>query len=295
MVAQNWSKRTRRPYLVTPQGMLDPWALNHARTKKQLAGWLYEGRHLRDAACLHAVCEAERDAFRAYGLRNPVCIIPNGVDLPPPGFQPPLPAGVEQVPAGSKVLLYLGRLHGKKGLLNLLRAWAQIQAQVPASAGEWCLVIAGWDQGGHEQTLRQAARELAIEDSVRFVGALFGEAKDAAYHHADAFVLPSVSEGLPLVVLEAWSHRLPVLMTPACNLPEGFAADAAIRADPEACSLAAALVALFSASDSDRRAMGDRGRALVERRFTWSGSARAMAEVYHWLVGDAAKPEHACD
>src|SRR5947208_8295710 len=82
-VASNaWHRRTGRPYIVHPHGMLERWALQNSKWKKRIAALLYEDRHLRGAACLRALSEAEAQSIRAYGLRNPVCIIPNGVDLP---------------------------------------------------------------------------------------------------------------------------------------------------------------------------------------------------------------------
>ncbi len=76
------------------------------------------------------------------------------------------------------------------------------------------------------------AKGLGIEATVTFPGALFGEDKRAAFHYCDGFILPSLSEGLPMVLLEAWACGKPVLMTPQCNLPEGFDAGAAVRIEP---------------------------------------------------------------
>ena len=187
-------------------------------------------------------------------------------------------------------MLYLGRIHPKKGLPNFLRAWAAVRDRTRREAGEWTLVVAGWDQGGHEGELRRLAAELGVETSVHFTGPLFGTAKASAYRHAQAFVLPSFSEGLPLVVLEAWAHALPVVMTPACNLPEGFAAAAALDARPEVESLTQALATLFQLDESGRTAMGQRGRALVEQGFTWSNVARQMHEVYGWMGHGRPRP-----
>ena len=290
-VVHRWSRRTGQPYLVSPQGMLDRWALQNSRWKKRVAAALFERNHLRDAACLHAVSGQEVDAIRAYGLSNPVCVVPNAVNLPPDEPASSLNNGDKP----TRTLLFLGRLHPKKGLPNLLRAWANTKVQDRASATPWRLRIAGWDQGGHEQDLRTLVATLGLQDSIEFAGPVYGEAKTAALRSADAFVLPSHSEGQPLSVLEAWSYRLPVLMTPECNLTEGFTADAALRANPEMHSLATALNSLFQASDADRRSMGDRGRALVEKRFAWSQSARDMADVYRWLVGDVPRPKVVSD
>lgn len=291
-IGHAWSRRTRKPYLVTPQGMLDSWALANSRWRKRFVGLLYEYRHLRDAACLHATSRAELAAFRAFGLHNPVCVIPNGVDLPPrldpSSITSPWSSSVTE---GRRVLLYLGRLHPKKGLANLLHAWGALQKQHVNRAEEWTLVIAGWDQGDHASHLREIVTRLKIEASVHFVGPLFGADKDAAYQSADAFVLPSLSEGLPLVVLEAWSHCLPVVMTTACNLPEGAAVGAAFECGLRPDELASALARLLNASVADRRLIGERGRNLVEAQFTWSSAAAKMAQVYRWILGDGERPD----
>jgi glycosyltransferase involved in cell wall biosynthesis len=294
VIANRWSRRVARPEVVSPHGMLDPWALQNSAWTKRIAAVLFERRHLRGAACLHALCAAEAQAMRHYGLSNPICVIPNGVDLPPETGSGKIPAApwAPSVRSDQRVLLYLGRLHPKKGLANLLRAWAALRQEGRAGDGDWTLVIAGWSQGGHREELEKLAAELSLGDCVQFAGPLFDEAKSAAFHRADAFVLPSLSEGLPLVVLEAWAHGLPVLMTPACNLPEGFAARAAIGAEPDPRSLAAALRVLFDASDADRREMGARGRALVEKRFTWTRAAQEMLAVYQWVLGVAPRPDN---
>ena len=113
--------RHRRPYLISPHGMLDPWALAHSRWKKVIAGHLYEDRHLRSARCLRALCESEARAIRACGLKNDIAIIPNGIDLPagPASKSSPWKGLTKD---GQKVLLYLGRIHPKKGLASLLRS-----------------------------------------------------------------------------------------------------------------------------------------------------------------------------
>ncbi len=289
VASHRWRQRQQKPTIITPHGMLDPWAVRNARWKKRLAGWLYENAHLRGAACLHALCASEAEAIRAYGLRNPICIIPNGIDplADLPANPPPWAASL---PTDAKVLFYLGRLHPKKGLSHLLRAWAAVRSE--SGQAVWHLVIAGWDQGGHEAKLKAQAQQLGISTRVHFVGPQFGVAKHAGYRHADACILPSLSEGLPMTVLEAWSHGLPVLMTPQCNLPEGFQTQAALRIDPEPERIAQGLTALFAMPDHERTAMGEHGRALVAQRFTWSHIAQQMLSVYRWVLGQGDKPDY---
>jgi glycosyltransferase involved in cell wall biosynthesis len=289
LASLRWSRRggRRRPYLVSPHGMLDAWAVRNAAWKKRLAGWWFENAHLSGAACLHALTSCEARAIRSYGLTNPVCVIPSGIDLPADGPPPPAWATVT---GGRRVLLFLGRLHPKKGLPGLIRAWAAVQADQPAAAAGWLLVIAGWDQGGHAAALRHLIDELGAARTVSLVGPQFGDRKAASLAFADAFVLPSLSEGLPVAVLEAWSYGLPVLMTEACNLPEGFAAGGALRAEPDARSLTEGLRHLIAMSDADRKRMGARGRMLVRERFAWPQIARQMTAVYEWLLEGGPAP-----
>jgi glycosyltransferase involved in cell wall biosynthesis len=179
----------------------------------------------------------------------------------------------------------------KKGLVNLLKAWAAIQMpDARRQTPEWVLAIAGWDQGGHEKELRMLSAEYGIQDSVKFLGPKFGDDKAACYRECDAFILPSFSEGLPMVVLEAWAHCKPVLMTPECNLPEGFAANAAIRVETSTESIAQGLQELFRTSHSALHTLGDNGRALVAGKFTWPKVAVEMKSVYEWVLGRGPKP-----
>jgi glycosyltransferase involved in cell wall biosynthesis len=280
-------RTTKLPLVISSHGMLDSWARRNSAWKKKI-GWIYEGAHLRRANCLRALCEAEAESMRKLGLRNPICVIPNGQELPPQTsvVQPCDGLGFAR---DRKVLLFLSRLHPKKGLPNLLGAWANCQ-KTDLEARDWALVVAGADDWGHERVLRHLVSDLGIEKSVLFVGPLFGDKKARALQEAEASVLPSFSEGLPMTVLEAWAWRLPVLITPQCNLPEGFVEGAAVRADPTVDSLTLGLRTLFRMSDSDRKQMGERGRRLVEERFTWPRVAEQMVSVYKWLLGAGPKP-----
>jgi poly(glycerol-phosphate) alpha-glucosyltransferase len=378
VAVSGWGGRLKKPYLISPRGMLDAWALNNSRWKKRVAGWLFENQHLRHAACIHALCQSEADSIRAYGLKNPICIIPNGIDLPEIRGQGTRDeggnlklerAGEGRIPfdafisrdqltdslkalfsvkqSGRKVLLFLSRIHPKKGLINLLCAWAAVQRSgIRGQGSEWMLAIAGWDQGGHEAELKQLATDLSIKwadlrgrdeggnlkleemhkdrtsdfrpqpssfpsdsclptsdlrplssesCSLLFTGPLFGPDKDAAYRACDAFILPSFSEGLPMAVLEAWAYAKPVLMTPECNLPEGFAADAAIRVETSAESIQNGLESLFRLLPSELCLLGSHGRSLVANRFSWSQIASQMHEVYTWLLGGGSKPDFLVD
>jgi len=281
VASRRWHRRTKRPYVVHPEGMLEPWALRNARWKKTIAALLYENQHLRDAACLRALSEAEALSFRAQGLSNPICVIPNGVDLP----------NLSERNGGDrsqnrKTLLYLGRLHRKKNVANLIHAWNRMFNSQVCKSDSWVLAIAGWDQSGYEGELKR----IAAMPSIVFLGPQFGAEKNECYRTCDAFILPSLSEGLPMTVLEAWAYAKPVLMTPECNLPEGFSADAALRIGPSPGEIADGLRSITEMSDDDRRAMGARGRDLVAAKFSWPRVGEQMRAVYNWVLGGGAPP-----
>jgi poly(glycerol-phosphate) alpha-glucosyltransferase len=205
---------------------------------------------------------------------------------------------------GIKRLLFLGRIHPKKGLSGLLKAWAKIQKTISGikNSKDWQLVIAGWDQGGHEGELIELCSEVGLkvvqrskhvpcsataqEADVVFYGPAFGGEKEQLLRRADAFVLPSLSEGLPMSVLEAWAYGLPVVMTPECHLPEGFASQAAleIRNGKMGDSKWSGLQQMLDMSDSDRIEMGRRGRRLVEEKFTWPKVAAQMKALYEEIL-----------
>jgi glycosyltransferase involved in cell wall biosynthesis len=289
LAASRWSRRHQRPYLVSVHGMLSPYALRLRRWKKLLAASLFERDVLRRAACLHACTTRELESFRKFGLRNPVCVIPNGIDLPfGPAALRPHPPWIDSVEPGGKVLLYLGRLHPSKGLPTLLNAWARARIQRGKESKQWDLVIAGWGEERYEQELRAHARAAGVAQSVHFIGPQFGEQKEAAFQSADGFVLPSLSEGLPMAVLEAWGYSLPVLMTPECNLPEGFLTNSALKI--ETAEMAKGLEEFVAMSDLERADMGTRGRELVVKQFTWPRIAAQVREVYQWIVGGGQQP-----
>lgn len=281
-----------RPYLVSPHGMLDPWALRNSRWKKQVALALFERLHLDRAACLHALCTAELDAMRTLGLRNPICVVPSGVVLPVPPDHKSRDDSVLDVQPGQRALLHLGRIHPKKGLSELLEALSLVYRQSSQSSDEWVLRVVGWEGlSGYQRELEDKAASLRLGHRVKFLGPMYGLKKAAALGAADAFVLASRSEGMPIAVLEAWAYGLPVLMTPECNLPEGFDCGAAIPIEADIGSLADGLQALFRMSALERREIGQRGRSLVARSFTWESAGEQMRAVYHWLAGTGPYPD----
>jgi glycosyltransferase involved in cell wall biosynthesis len=274
------ARTTHKPYIVSAHGMLEKWALKHRQLKKWIYSFLIERSNLQDAACLHALTRAEVEDYRRYGLRNPVVLIPNGVDVPrtaaPDMF-------LEAYPhlKGKRLTIFLSRIHYKKGLDVLCEAWCNVHHK----CADAHLVLAGPDFENTRSTIQAQINELRINTSVSFTGMLRGAMKWSALAAAEVFVLPSYSEGFSVAVLEAMGMGVPVVISRACNFPEVADEGCGFVIGPNAGEVQNALTQLLLANHSDVVRMGNRGRQLVSTRYTWSAVGRQISAMYDWVLG----------
>jgi len=266
------------PYVVSPHGMLEPWALQYHGLRKKVAMTLYQRRNLQDASVLLATSEQEAANLRDLGLKPPIAVLPNGI-------QPVEGSPVDFAQAREKEVLFLSRIHPKKGLPMLLEAWAELKPQ------GWKLIIAGNDEGGHQAEVQQLADRLGMADAVDFPGPLYGEAKDRAFRRASFFVLPTYSENFGVVVGEALQYGLPVITTTGTPWKLLAEQDCGWWVEPETAAIRGALAAALGISAAERQVMGERGASLVEMNFRWPGVARELLCVYQWLLEASGKPD----
>jgi len=269
----------RKPYVITPHGMLDAWALRRSRWKKLASAALFERMLVSRAACLHALCASELQAARAFGRSGPIAVIPPGIDE----TLLDTPADPE---LNAPYALFLGRLHPKKGIDILIRAFAKVRQRY----SRWRLVIAGPDEGGHRRELEALVREEGLGDAVSFAGEVHGAEKVTLLRRASVFALTSHSEGLPVAVLEAMACGVPVLVSKQCNIEDVHEAGAGYVGNTTVERSAELLEALMALDARSHCEMGQRGRDLVVRRFTRRASAREMVEVYQWLLRGGTQP-----
>ena len=275
-------KRPKCKVVIEPHGMLDPWAVRNSEWKKKIVGCLFEYKNLQNADCIHALCLSEYVSIRKFGLKNPVAIIPNGITLPK--------SSRYERDHEKRTLLFIGRIHPKKGIKELILGLAILKQQQPSLFNSWVVHIAGWDQNGHINELKHLVATCGLENDVIFDGPLYGEAKERALCQANVFILPSFSEGLPMSVLEAWAYELPVVMTDYCNIPEGFKRQCVVCLKPTPEDIAEKLASFFLLPDSELKEMGKRGKNLVAECFTWDVVAKQTIELYRYLLGEIPKP-----
>lgn len=222
-----------------------------------------------------AEAEAARDWLEAMGAAPPITVIPNGVDIPATSA-----LHLEGPPVGPTVL-FVGRLHKRKGIQFLIPAFAQAVATGGLSDAR--LLIVGPDEGVLAHA-RQMALEAGLGDRVIFTGLLTGTARDEAVAKADLFVLPAVGEGLSIAALEAMAAGLPVILTPGCNLPEVQPRGAGLIVSREIPALARAIRELLL-DPARRAAMGAAGRQWMAESFAWPTVAQRTVAFYHEIVG----------
>lgn len=263
----------------SPRGMLARAALEISAWKKRPFWWLMQRGALEAADCLHATAPSEHDEIRAAGLENPVAIIPNGVDLPNLTNAPRRPQ------ERNRVVLSLGRIHPKKGLDQLIRAWAQIEREFPF----WTLRIVGPDEIGYADQLRALVQSLGAEQ-ITIEGPVYDEAKLAAYRSADMFVLPTLNENFAMTVAEALAAEIPVISTKGAPWAGLEVEGCGWWIEHSVAPLAAALRVAMTMPPEELHIMGTRGRAWMARDFGWDRVARDMLDVYGWLRAGSEPP-----
>ena len=284
-VAAQTARRLRKPYVVSAHGMLEPWALRNKALKKRVYAALVERTNLGGAACLHALTEAEAEDYRRFGVDRPIAVIPNGVTAPE-SADPELFLEAFPEARGRRVVLFLGRIHFKKGLDLLARAWGELATRFP----ETLLVLAGPDSENSQAAVEKLIAARGIEDRVLFTGMLGSELKWSALAAAECFVLPSYSEGLSMATLEAMSLGVPVIVTTNCHLPEVSRTGAGWEIEATEPALREALEAMLTAGPEKNGERGLLGRGLVADRFSWEQVGRQMAELYRW-ISDGVRPQ----
>jgi glycosyltransferase involved in cell wall biosynthesis len=316
-VAARVARRMQIPFIISPRGMLTPWAMRYHGFKKRLAWFLYQRRDLQSAQVLHATSHQEAAEFRALGLTQPIAVVPNGVSLPSespncecrkqkleaphPGLLPRAEredggqwSEVRGQKSEIRTVLFLSRIHPKKGLLDLVEAWATVNRKSEIGnrkSGEWRVVVAGGDEKGHLETVKAEIRKQKLENSFEFVGEVPDDKKWDLYRSADLFVLPTKSENFGIVIAEALACGLPVITTRGAPWEDLITHHCGWWIEIGANPLAVALNEALRLPDEDRRAMGRRGRKLVGENYTWPAAAKKMVAVYQWMLGGGAKPE----
>jgi len=275
------------PYLITPHGMLEPWAFSYKSWKKRIYYRLIEQKTLSQSAAIQGLSSREIQNFDRYHINTPKFLVSNGIDtedfdkLPSPEiFYSTFPQTKHKT-----LILFLARIDPKKGLDLLAPAFAEVKQQF----SEAHLVIAGPDSIGFRPTVEKYFTQVGCQDAITFTGMLSGELKYSALAAAQVYVAPSYSEGFSMSVLEGMASALPCVITTGCNFPEAGAANAAHVVTISSETIAQALIQCLSDPIASQQ-MGQRARQLVFSDYTWNSIAKKMIEVYEAILNDRPIP-----
>jgi glycosyltransferase involved in cell wall biosynthesis len=274
-----WAARgAGRPLMLSPRGTLSPVALEKSARRKRYFWRLLQGPAVAAAKVLHATSEQEYLDIRAFGLTQPVALIPNGVDI--------APGSSRRTSRVRKRLLYLGRVHPIKGLEILLPAWRRLCSSFP----NWELRIVGPGPEDYERKVRAMIAEQDIQ-RVSLEGPRYGAEKSCEYAEADLFILPSFSENFGMTVAEALAHAVPVIATTGTPWAGLVEERCGWHVAPTEDDLARSMSEAMGLAHSVRTAMGANGRRWMEQRFGWAGLAEQFADIYRWAAHGGSRPK----
>ena len=269
------------PFVLTIHGELSDWGLKQKTLKKRIYRLCLLNRMLHEAGALHAITNAEKEQVNKLGYETPVIVAPNGIQSSVFETLPSPRRLIQRFPKlkGKRVVLYLGRLHPKKGLDILARSFSSIVRKFENAV----LLVVGPDKFGTKEYIQSILSEKGILDKTVFTGLLTGEDKLAAMNCADLFVLPSHSEGFAVTVLEAMAARLPVVITRGCEFNEVSEHRAGLVVEADEAQIAEAITILLSDADLCK-SMGQQGYELVTEKYTWQATAARIDDLYKDLV-----------
>jgi glycosyltransferase involved in cell wall biosynthesis len=252
---QNWgfqkvSQELGIKVVLSPHGMLEPWILAHNPLRKKIGLFLYQNKAIRSADHLHVTATMEKESIRDLGYTNDLTIIPNGIDL----------SEIKKKKEfyGSKKVIFLSRIHPKKGIELLLDAWRISNTQ------GWSLEIAGNGDANYIQILTQSANDI---NNVYFVGAKYGEEKWDFLRSADVMVLPTHSENFGIVVAEALAVGLPVITTKGTPWEDLNLHHCGWWIELTVASLSSTLMTVFLKDALELKEMGRNGMKLIEDKY----------------------------
>lgn len=282
-------------YLMTPRGTLEPWCLKQKALKKKIARWLYQDNDLNKCACIYATAEIEAQHIRELGFSNNICIIPNGIET---DDYPCRSTDVEV----KKQILFISRIHPKKGIEILIEAFAIIKDQFL----DWNVVIAGNGENDYIQALQDKINRMNLSNRISIIGPVFGASKTRLYQESSLFCLPSFSENFGMVVAEAMSCGVPAITTNGTpwqlingtcstmgasldmlgkNNRTGWCIDLSIE------NLAATLKEAMSLPFNELLEMGQKSSLLVNENFNYKSVALKNKALYEWIILDKMNEE----
>ncbi|MCQ4035399.1 glycosyltransferase [Kaistella montana] len=274
---------------IAAHGTLSEFALKKSKFKKEIALALFERNNLNKVSVLHATSEYEIEDYKRIGLENPIAYIDNGV-----GTTIMLEKGDGeafksnyQLPSDKKILLYLSRITPKKGLDMLLPAIAELKEHFD----DWILVIVGNDEFNYQLEVEKIVKELNLENKIFIIEPQYGKDKFNAFDAADFFILPSYSEGSPMVVVDALAYGLPVITTKSSSWKDLNENKCGYWVDINKDAIKQSLLRMIALNDHQLFEYGENAKKLVIDKYLWNEISKKTILLYNWMINKDLKPD----
>lgn len=274
------ARKQNIPYIVTPRGMLEPWSLSQKKWKKKLAWWLYQRNDVQKSACVFTTAKMEAEHVSNLGITTCKAVIPNGIETD----AYPCKTSVEGV---KKQVLFLSRVHVKKGIELLFEAWKRLHSDYV----DWQLLVIGNGEAEYIHSLENRVESLGLKDSIKILPPVFGEAKIKVYQESALFCLPSFSENFGMVIAEAMSCGTPVITTTNCPWEILNETDTGWCVDLSVDNLERALREAMEMDANALYDMGQKASKLIFDNFDYRSVTHKSLRLYEWLLNRGEKPE----
>lgn len=279
-----YARKNGIPYIISPRGTLEPWSIRHKALKKKIAMLLYQRKDLTKAVCIHATAEKEAYNIRLLGIKTPIAVIPNGIDLINYNLR-----NLTQKTKSKYKMLYVSRMHPKKGVDILINAYNKLS---PAIKSNWSLdIVYSDDDNVYLKKIQTLIKQHNLSDNISLVGAIFGNDLIAKYRDSDLFILPTYSENFGMVVGEALACGIPVITTTGAPWQGLVANRCGWWIDLSVENLTNAMISATSLSHKERIEMGLRGRKMIENEYSLKSIAMKFDILYKWLNNGGDRPE----
>lgn len=282
------ARNKRLPHIVSIRGSLYPWSLSQGKLRKKIAWFLFQKKSLQSASLVHVTCADEYHSVRELGIASPIAIVPHGINYDDYQDLPQKQACSEHLNLckDKKYVLFMSRLHKKKGLDLLLDVWVEMVKEFP----NWCLLVVGPDYSNYTQKINAIVSENKIPNNIKVFGMLTGYDKQAVLGVSDIFTLPSYTENFGVVIGEAMAAGLPTITTTGVPWSEINSWNCGQQIELSYENLFNSMKSIMGQDEKSLKIMSNNAKSLIKNNYSWSAQAEKFGQALNYVAFSKPAP-----